>query len=65
LVIDARGNIFGTTTEGGNSIACRSNGEFDPGGCLAGIAGFPPKNHEPDKPTLMWVRASPLSCNVC
>jgi uncharacterized repeat protein (TIGR03803 family) len=33
LVIDASGNIFGTATEGGNSIACPSNGEFDPGGC--------------------------------
>ena len=33
LVIDASGNIFGTATEGGNSIACHPNGEFDPGGC--------------------------------
>jgi uncharacterized repeat protein (TIGR03803 family) len=33
LVIDASGNIFGTASEGGNSIACHSSGEFDPGGC--------------------------------
>jgi uncharacterized repeat protein (TIGR03803 family) len=33
LVIDASGNIFGTATEGGNTTACHSNGEFDPGGC--------------------------------
>ena len=33
LVIDASGNIFGTTTEGGNSTACPANGSGTPGGC--------------------------------
>jgi len=33
LVIDANGNIFGTTAEGGNSTACPSDGFGTPGGC--------------------------------
>jgi hypothetical protein len=33
LVIDASGNIFGTTAEGGNSTACPSGGPGTPGGC--------------------------------
>ena len=33
LVIDASGNIFGTTAEGGNSTACPSDGPGTPGGC--------------------------------
>jgi hypothetical protein len=33
LVIDASGNIFGTTTEGGNSTACPADGFGTPGGC--------------------------------
>jgi hypothetical protein len=33
LVIDAGGNVFGTTAEGGNSIACSSDGFGTPGGC--------------------------------
>jgi len=33
LVIDASGNIFGTTTEGGNSTACPDDDSGTPGGC--------------------------------
>lgn len=33
LVIDASGNIFGTTAEGGNSTACPADGFGTPGGC--------------------------------
>jgi uncharacterized repeat protein (TIGR03803 family) len=33
LVIDAHGNIFGTTAQGGNSKACPSDGFGTPGGC--------------------------------
>jgi uncharacterized repeat protein (TIGR03803 family) len=33
LVIDADGNIFGSTAEGGNSTACPSDGFGTPGGC--------------------------------
>jgi uncharacterized repeat protein (TIGR03803 family) len=33
LVIDASGNIFGTTAEGGNSTACPSGPFGTPGGC--------------------------------
>jgi hypothetical protein len=32
LVIDANGNIFGTTAEGGNLTACPSDGFGTPGG---------------------------------
>lgn len=33
LVLDANGNIFGTTSEGGNSTICHSDGFGTPGGC--------------------------------
>jgi hypothetical protein len=33
LVVDASGNIFGTTAEGGDSTACPSDGPGTPGGC--------------------------------
>jgi hypothetical protein len=43
LVIDASGNIFGTTAEGGNSIACSRDDFGTPEGCAVVFEVTPSK----------------------